>query len=155
MTPPFDDDDPDPDRIWKAITAYLEAPAAERAALERAVLRACHWEVLPPVLVLKRTAEVYAPRLPINEEELQLHAEHMMQAPDLSGYSYNEVCRILTVANYVGDLCVKEIGDRGQLTWSPSPTGKLAPIIPDNRPPSMFVSNVLTDPDWRPPRKRP
>ena len=81
----------------------------------------------------------------MNEEELRLHAEHMMQAPDVSGYSYGEVVRILTVANYVADLCIKEIEDRGLITWSPSPGGgKLAPMIPDARPPSMFVSHVLT-----------
>ena len=90
----------------------------------------------------------------VNEEELRLHAEHMMQAIDLSGYSYDEVVRILTVANYVADLCIKEIGDRGLQTYAPSPVGEPAPIIPDARPPSMFVSNVLTDPDWRPSRKR-
>ena len=142
----MNDDDPGTD-IWKAIMAYLEAPAAARAALEQAVLKACRWDRLPPIPRLKRIAEIYAPRPPISEEELQLHAEHMMQAPDLSGYSYNEICRILTVANYVADLCIKAIEDRGQLTWAPSPTGKLAPIIPDNRPSSMFVEHVLTRAD--------
>jgi len=43
----------------------------------------------------------------MNEEELSLHAEHMMQAQNLSGYTYEEVVRILTVANYVPDLCIK------------------------------------------------
>ena len=80
----------------------------------------------------------------INEEELMLHAEHMMQAPNLRSYSYQEVVRILTVANYVADLCIKEIEDRGMLTWSPGPDGRPAPIIPDARPDSMFVLNVLT-----------
>jgi hypothetical protein len=82
----------------------------------------------------------------VSEEELRLHAKHMMQAPDLSGYSYDEVVRILTVANYVADLCIKEIEDRGLLTWAPGPEGGLAPIIPDARPESMFISNVLTRP---------
>ena len=36
----MNDDDPGTD-IWKAIMAYLEAPAAARAALEQAVLKAC------------------------------------------------------------------------------------------------------------------
>ena len=82
----------------------------------------------------------------VNEEELRLHAEHMMQASDLSGSSYDEVVRILTVANYVADLCIKEIEDKGLLTWLGND-----PIIPDARPESMFISNVLT----RPPQKRP
>ena len=81
----------------------------------------------------------------IKEEELRLHAEHVMQASDLSGYNYAEVVRVLTVASYVVDLCIKEIGDRGLLTWAPGPKG-LTPIIPDARPESMFVSNVLTRP---------
>jgi hypothetical protein len=82
----------------------------------------------------------------MNEEEVQLHAEHMMQAPNLSGYSYGEVVRILTVANYVADLCIKEIEDRGMLTFAPgAPTSTgLAPIIPDARPESMFVSHTHT-----------
>jgi hypothetical protein len=82
----------------------------------------------------------------VNEEELRLHAEHMMQASDRSGYSYDEVVRILTVANYVADLCTKEIEDRGLLTWLGND-----PIMPDARPESMFISNVLT----RPPQQRP
>lgn len=83
----------------------------------------------------------------INEEELLLHAEHMMQAPDLSGYSYPEVVRILTVANYVSDPCIKEIEDRELLTWNYSPDGRsLAVVIPDARPPGMFVEHVLTRP---------
>lgn len=75
----------------------------------------------------------------ITEEELRLHAEHLMQAPGLSGYSYDEVVRILTVAQYVADLCIKEIEDRGRLEWSDG-----HPCIPDARPESMFVANVLT-----------
>jgi hypothetical protein len=47
------------------------------------------------------------------EEGLRLHAEHMMQAhQDLSDYSYDEVVRVLTVAQYVSDLCIKEIKDQ-------------------------------------------
>jgi hypothetical protein len=75
----------------------------------------------------------------MTEEELRLHAEHMMQAQDLSAYSYEEVVRVLTVAQYVADLCIKEIEDRGRLEWIGD-----APSIPDVRPESLFVLNALT-----------
>jgi hypothetical protein len=80
----------------------------------------------------------------MSEEELRVHAEHLMQAQDLSGYTYDEVVRILTVAQYVADLCIKEIEDRGRLEWVFAPGLGLSPSIPDARPESMFVVNALT-----------
>ena len=76
-----------------------------------------------------------------NEEELRLRAEQVMQAQDLSAYSYDEVVRVLTIASYVADLCIKEIEDRGLLEMD----GNTA-VIPDARPASMFISHVLTRP---------
>ena len=49
----------------------------------------------------------------MNEDVLRLHAEHMTQAHrDMSGYSYDEVVRVLTVAQYISDLCIKQIKDQ-------------------------------------------
>jgi hypothetical protein len=78
-------------------------------------------------------------RVSMNEAELRLHAEHMMQATDLAACSYIEIVRILTVAQYVADLCIKEIEERGELTFYQG-----TPVIPDVRPESMFVEHVLT-----------
>jgi hypothetical protein len=80
----------------------------------------------------------------MTEEELRLHAQHLMQAQDLTGHGYDEVVRILTVAQYVADLCIKRIEEMGRLEWTYAPGYGNAPVIPDVRPESMFVENVLT-----------
>jgi hypothetical protein len=75
----------------------------------------------------------------MTEDEVLLHAEHLMQAPSLDTYDYDRIVRILTVASYVADLCIKELEDRGQLEIRHG-----MPCIPDARPESLDVPTILT-----------
>src|SRR5262245_22867710 len=96
----------------------------------------------------------------IKEEELRLHAEHVMQASDLSGYNYAEVVRILTVASYVEDLCIviadlklvknrrfgihhQSSDDTGSGQWRPTPPA-LLPEAPSFVRPAPRASSVPT-----------
>jgi hypothetical protein len=42
-----------------------------------------------------------------------------------------KLTRLMTVTQFLTDLCLNEIERRGELTWAPAPSGGgLAPIVP-------------------------
>jgi hypothetical protein len=80
-------------------------------------------------------------RIPLMTRKAILgRAEDLMQASDPSAMSYDEIVQALTVAQYVGDLLVKELGDRGQLARDGDTY-----VIPSALPGDMFIENVLTE----------
>ena len=83
------------------------------------------------------TKELHAPKM--TEDEINSLMKEIINADDLGDRSYEEIVRIMTVCQYITDLAIKEIEDRDMLTFYEG-----APIIPDARPESMYVENILT-----------
>jgi hypothetical protein len=50
----------------------------------------------------------------------------------------------MTITQFVTDLCLREIEDRGQLAWAPGAGGKMVPIVPYNS--DVVVETVLNRP---------
>ena len=78
----------------------------------------------------------------MNEADLKTMAAHILQ-DDLSEKSYADIVKMLTVCNFVGDLCLVEIDRRGQLAYVPD----YMPIVPDARPQHMWFSTPIMDVD--------
>ena len=74
-------------------------------------------------------------------EELLCRAKQLIRADGVDGFDYDEIVRTLTTANYVSDLCIKALEDRGLLEYY-----RGVPVIPDMRPPHMFIEHVLSRP---------
>jgi hypothetical protein len=74
------------------------------------------------------------------EEEIRSAAAEVFGGAKLGEMPYDDIVRVLTVAQYVNDLCVKELGDRGKLARHGD-----SYVIPSALPDSMFVKNVLTE----------
>ena len=73
----------------------------------------------------------------MTEDEIRKGAEKLL-GQGLRDMDYGEIVKVLTIANYTADLCVRVLGDRDQLDW----IGDM-PGIPDARPETMVVDNVL------------
>ncbi|MCZ6496891.1 MAG: hypothetical protein O6924_12020, partial [Alphaproteobacteria bacterium] len=73
----------------------------------------------------------------MTENEIRKGAEKLL-GQGLRDKDYGEIVKVLTVANYAADLCVRVLGDRDQLDW----IGDM-PVIPDARPETLEVDNVL------------
>ena len=57
----------------------------------------------------------------------------------------DQIIKLMTATQYVTDLCLNEIENRGELTFCPNPeTGELAPIVPYCS--SLVVHTILTRP---------
>ena len=78
----------------------------------------------------------------MNEAEVKALAAHILHG-DPSEKSYADIVKILTVCNFVGDLCLVEIDRRGQLAYVPD----YMPIVPDARPQHMFFSTPIMNVD--------
>ena len=76
----------------------------------------------------------------MSAEEIRSAAADMFGGDDPSQLSYADIVRVLTISQYVGDLCIKELGDRGKLERYGDHY-----VIPSALPDSLFVKNVLTE----------
>lgn len=74
----------------------------------------------------------------MTEREVLDMAMPLLPIGGLKDKDYAEVVRVLTTANYVADLCIRVLGDRGEIEFY---NGN--PAIPDARPESMIIENVL------------
>jgi hypothetical protein len=76
----------------------------------------------------------------MTEGEIRSATAECFGGADIEEMSYDDIVRVLTVAQYVNDLCVKELGDRCKLARMGD-----SYVIPSALPDSMFVKNVLTE----------
>ena len=82
------------------------------------------------------------PPLPDMTEDEILDRAAQLLGGELENMDYAEIIRVLTVANYMMDICIRELGDRNLLDGLEEFDG--VPVIPDARPASMYTDNVVT-----------
>jgi hypothetical protein len=58
-----------------------------------------------------------------------IEAAYEITGGNIKDLSVDQICRLMTVTQFVSDLCLNEIERRGELTFAPGPTG-LVPIVP-------------------------
>jgi hypothetical protein len=58
-----------------------------------------------------------------------IEAANVITGGDVADLSSDKLCRLMTVTQFVTDLCLNEVERRGELTFAPGPDG-LAPIVP-------------------------
>ena len=78
----------------------------------------------------------------ISKEKLVAAAEFIMSDKNVESLTLAQLYRLMTVTQYVTDLCLNEIEQRGELTFLPRPDGSLAPIIPYTS--EHHVETILT-----------
>ncbi|HWN50266.1 MAG TPA: hypothetical protein VNO18_10635 [Xanthobacteraceae bacterium] len=76
----------------------------------------------------------------MTKEEL-IEAAYEMTGGSVKDLSVDQIQRLMTVTQYVTDLCLNEIEDRGALTFAPAPDG-LVPIVPYHC--DHMVETILT-----------
>ena len=81
------------------------------------------------------------PPLPDMTENEILDRTAQLLGGELENMDYAEIVRVLTVANYMMDICIRELGDRNLLDGLEDCDG--VPVIPDARPASMYGDNVV------------
>lgn len=84
------------------------------------------------------------PEMPDMTEEEILERAGILLSSGLRDMDYADIVRALTVANYVSDLCIRVLGDRGLLDY----IGDM-PCIPDARPADMEIENAIVIPRSR------
>ena len=81
------------------------------------------------------------PPLPDMTEDEILDRAAQLLGGELKDMDYAEIVRVLTVANYMMDRCIRELGDRNLLDGLEDFDG--VPVIPDARPANMYAENVV------------
>jgi hypothetical protein len=79
----------------------------------------------------------------MTKEEL-IEARYGIAAGNIGDLTYEQLTRLMTITQFVTDLCLREIEDRGELAWAPGAEGKMAPIVPYNS--DVVVETVLNRP---------
>jgi hypothetical protein len=57
-------------------------------------------------------------------------ATYSIAAGNVSDLPYEQLSRLITITQFLADLCLTEIEDRGKLTWAPGADGQMVPIVP-------------------------
>ncbi len=81
------------------------------------------------------------PPLPDMTENEILDRTAQLLGSELCDMDYAAIVSVLTVANYMMDICIRELGDRNLLDGLEDFDG--VPVIPDARPASMYADNVV------------
>jgi len=79
----------------------------------------------------------------MTKEEL-IEASYGIAAGNISDLTYVQLTRLMTITQFVTDLCLREIENRGELAWAPGAGGKMVPIVPYNS--DVVVETVLNRP---------
>ena len=79
----------------------------------------------------------------MTKEEL-IEASYRIAGGYISNLTYEQLTRLMTITQFVTDLCLREIEDRGELAWAPGADGKMVPIVPYNS--DVVVETVLNRP---------
>jgi hypothetical protein len=72
---------------------------------------------------------------------------------DVKDLSLDQLLRLMTITQYVTDLCLNEIERRGELTFAPAPKWGLVPIVPYQC--KHMVETILTRPGGTVPYTQP
>jgi hypothetical protein len=81
----------------------------------------------------------------MSDSELVAAAAEFIGGESVKTLATDQIIRLMTVTQYVTDLCLNEMEKRGELTFWPSPqTGVLVPIVPYCS--SLAVPTILTRP---------
>jgi hypothetical protein len=59
-----------------------------------------------------------------------IEAAYEMTGGNIKDLSLEQILRLMTITQFVTDLCLNEVERRGELTYAPSGDGGLAPIVP-------------------------
>ena len=79
----------------------------------------------------------------MTKEEL-IEASYRIAGGYISNLTYEQLTRLMTITQFVTDLCLREIEDRGELAWAPGVDGGMIPIVPYNS--DVMVETVLNRP---------
>ena len=79
----------------------------------------------------------------MTKEEL-IEAAYSIAGGNISDLTYEQLTRLMAITQFVTDLCLTEIENRGQLAWAPGADGKMIPIVPYNA--DVVVETVLNRP---------
>jgi hypothetical protein len=80
----------------------------------------------------------------LSKQEL-IEAAYAVTGGNVGKLSLEQLQRLMTVTQYVTDLCLNEIERRGELTYFPGKDGGLTPIVPYMS--DHMVETVLTRPE--------
>jgi hypothetical protein len=73
-----------------------------------------------------------------------IESAYTMTGGNVKDLPLDQLRRLMTITQFVSDLCLNEIERRGELTFAPSPEGGLAPIVPYQC--EHMVETILTRP---------
>jgi hypothetical protein len=79
----------------------------------------------------------------MTKEEL-IQATYSIAGGNISDFTFQRLTRLMTVTQFITDLCLREIEDRGELAWAPGADGKMVPIVPYNS--DFVVETALNRP---------
>jgi hypothetical protein len=77
----------------------------------------------------------------MSDLELTEAAAEIIGGESLQTISADQIIKLMTVTQYVTDLCLNELEKRGELTFAPGPGG-LTPIVPYCA--TLMVPTILT-----------
>jgi hypothetical protein len=81
----------------------------------------------------------------MSDSELVAAAADFIGGESVKTLATDQTIRLMTVTQYVTDLCLNEVKKRRELAFCPSPeTGELVPIVPYCS--SLAVPTILTRP---------
>ena len=79
----------------------------------------------------------------MTKEEL-IQATYSIAGGNISDFTFQRLTRLMTITQFVTDLCLREIEDRGELAWAPGADGKMVAIVPYNS--DFVVETALNRP---------
>jgi hypothetical protein len=65
----------------------------------------------------------------MTKEEL-IEATYSIAGGNISDFTFQRLTRLMTITQFITDLSLREIEDRGELAWAPGADGKMVPIVP-------------------------
>jgi hypothetical protein len=80
----------------------------------------------------------------MSNAELIEAATEILDGESVKTMATDQIMKLMTVTQYVTDLCLNELEKREELTFLPSPEGGLAPIIPYCA--DLWVDTILSRP---------
>jgi hypothetical protein len=124
--------------VGNVIPAKLAVPC-HRSVRPRSATARKDW-TRPPK---ERNAERPKGLKVMTKEEL-MEATYSIAGGNIRDLTYEKLTRLMTITQFVTDLCLREIEDRGELAWALGADGRMIPIVPYNS--DVFVETVLNRP---------
>jgi hypothetical protein len=80
----------------------------------------------------------------MSDLELIEAAAEIIGGESVKPIATDQIIKLMTVTQYVTDLCLNELEKRGELTFCPNPEAGLVPIVPYCA--TLSVPTILTRP---------